>query len=99
MAKIDKALNFRSPIQKENVFIPMKELRESEDELFEKIIALQSSVKSQLETLKNWNDKTPQSKEDFAKECLNDALKLEKLEISYERLCDEMKKSIKVRKK
>ena len=72
----------------------MKNLREAENELFEKIEALKSSVKHQLYTLKNWNDKTPQSNKKYAKDCLNDALKLEKLEISYKKVLNEMIKTI-----
>ena len=72
----------------------MRELREAENELFEKIEALKSSVKHQLDTLKNWNDKTPQSNKKYAKDCLNDALKLEKLEISYKKVLSEMIKTI-----
>ena len=87
-------MNVRSKVQKENIFIPMKQLRESEDELFEKIEALKSSVKHQLDTLKKWNDKTPQSNKKYAKDCLNDALKLEKLEISYKKVLTEMIKEI-----
>ena len=92
--KITNVMNVRSKVQKENIFIPMKQLRESEDELFEKIEALRSSVKHQLDTLKNWNDKTPQSNKKYAKDCLNDALKLEKLEISYKKVLTEMIKEI-----
>lgn len=92
--KINKAMNIRSKIQKENIFIPMKQLRESEDELFEKIEALRSSVIHQLDTLKNWNDKTPQSKEKYAEDCVSDSVKLERMERSYRKICDEMKNSI-----
>ena len=92
--KISNAMNIRSEKQTENVYTPMKKLRESEDELFEKIERLKSSVKHQLDTLKNWNDKTPQCREKYAKDCLNDALKLEKLEISYKKVLTEMIKEI-----
>ena len=61
----------------------MKELREAENELFEKIEQLKESIDHQKDTLKNWNDKTPQNKEKYAEDCLNDALKLDMLMDSY----------------
>ena len=92
--KITNVMNVRSKVQKENVFIPEPKLIESAVQLYEKIEQLKSSVKHQLNTLKNWNDKTPQSNKKYAKDCLNDALKLEKLEISYKKVLTEMIKEI-----
>ena len=63
----------------------MKELRESENELFEKIHALKKSIEHQKDTLVNWReeDNALQSATDYRDEMIEDVKKLDMLKKSY----------------
>jgi len=70
----------------------MKELRESENELFEKIHALKLSIEHQKDTLVNWReeDNALQSATAYRDEMIEDVKKLEMLTESYKRVLTEM---------
>jgi len=70
----------------------MKELREAENELFEKIEQLKKSIECQKDTLVNWReeDNVLQSATDYRDEMIEDVKKLEMLTESYKRVLTEM---------
>jgi hypothetical protein len=74
----------------------MKELRESENELFEKIEALKKSIEHQKDTLVNWReeDNSLQSATDYRNEMIEDMHKLDMLMDSYILVLNEMIKTI-----
>ena len=74
----------------------MKELREAEDELFEKIEALKKSIECQKDTLVNWReeDNAIQSATDYRNEMIEDMYKLDMLMDSYILVLNEMIKTI-----
>jgi predicted nucleic acid-binding Zn-ribbon protein len=63
----------------------MKNLRKAEDELFEKIEALKSSIEYQKDVLVNWReeDNALQSATDYRNEMIEDMKKLDMLMDSY----------------
>jgi len=74
----------------------MKQLRESENELFEKIEALKKSIEHQKDTLVNWReeDNVLQSATDYRNEMIEDMHKLDMLMDSYILVLNEMIKTI-----
>jgi hypothetical protein len=74
----------------------MKELREAENELFEKIEALKKSIEHQKDTLVNWReeDNVLQSATDYRNEMIEDMHKLDMLMDSYILVLNEMIKTI-----
>lgn len=74
----------------------MKHLRESEDELFEKIEALKKSIEHQKDTLVNWRDEDNvlQSATQYRDEMIEDVKKLDMLKRSYIEVLNEMIKRI-----
>jgi len=74
----------------------MKELREAENELFEKIHALKKSIECQKDTLVNWReeDNVLQSATDYRNEMIEDMKKLDMLMDSYILVLNEMIKTI-----
>lgn len=74
----------------------MKQLRESEDELFEKIEALKKSIEHQKDTLVNWRDEDNvlQSATQYRDEMIEDVKKLDMLKKSYIEVLNEMIKRI-----
>jgi len=73
----------------------MKELREAENELFEKIEALKKSIEYQKDVLVNWRqeDNTLQSATDYRNEMIEDVKKLDMLMDSYILVLNEMIKT------
>ena len=74
----------------------MKELREAENELFEKIHALKKSIEHQKDTLVNQRDEDNvlQSATDYRNEMIEDMKKLDMLMDSYILVLNEMIKTI-----
>jgi hypothetical protein len=74
----------------------MRELREAENELFEKIEALKKSIEHQKDTLVNWReeDNSLQSATDYRNEMIEDMHKLDILMDSYILVLKEMIKTI-----
>ena len=74
----------------------MKELRESENELFEKIEELKKSIEHQNDTLVNWReeDNALQSATDYRNEMIEDIINLDMLIDSYILVLKEMIKTI-----
>ena len=74
----------------------MKDLREAEEELFEKIEALKKSIEYQKDTLVNWReeDNVLQSATDYRNEMIEDMEKLDVLMDSYILVLNEMIKTI-----
>jgi hypothetical protein len=74
----------------------MKNLRESENQLFEKIEALKKSIEHQKDTLVNWReeDNALQSATDYRNEMIEDMHKLDRARRSYILVLNEMIKTI-----
>ena len=74
----------------------MKNLREAENELFEKIEALKKSIEYQKDVLVNWReeDNVLQSATDYRNEMIEDMKKLDMLMDSYILVLNEMIKTI-----
>ena len=74
----------------------MKQLREAENQLFEKIEALKKSIEHQKDTLVNWReeDNALQSATDYRNEMIEDMHKLDMLMDSYILVLNEMIKTI-----
>lgn len=74
----------------------MKQLRESEDELFEKIEALKKSIDYQKDTLVNWtkDNELFQTATEYRDEMIEDVKKLDMLKRSYIEVLNEMIKRI-----
>jgi superfamily II DNA helicase RecQ len=74
----------------------MKNLREAENELFEKIEQLKKSIEHQNDTLVNWieEDNALQSATDYRNEMIEDMHKLDMLMDSYILVLNEMIKTI-----
>jgi hypothetical protein len=74
----------------------MKELREAENQLFEKIEQLKSSIEYQKDVLVNWReeDNALQSATDYRNEMIEDMHKLDMLMDSYILVLNEMIKTI-----
>lgn len=74
----------------------MKNLRQAENELFEKIEQLKNSISSQEDTLAKWGDESEvlQSATDYRNEMIEDMKKLDMLMDSYILVLNEMIKTI-----
>ena len=94
--KISNAINIKSEVQKENVYIPATKLMDSAVELNDKIEKLKKSIEHQKDTLVNWReeDNVLQSATQYRDEMIEDVIKLEHLKRSFCLVCDEMIKKI-----
>lgn len=74
----------------------MEALRKAEQELYEQIESLSKAIKSQKNTLDNWDENNPMmlSKETFRKSMIKDIHRVEMLRASYCKVLDEMKREI-----
>jgi len=74
----------------------MKQLREAENQLFEKIEQLKSSIEYQKDVLVNWReeDNALQSATDYRNEMIEDMHKLDRARRSYILVLNEMIKTI-----
>lgn len=90
--KITNAMNIKSEVQTENVYIPKKRLIDSAVELNEKIEKLKKSINHQKDTLINWReeDNVIQSATQYRDEMIKDVEKLEMLSESYRRVLNKM---------
>jgi hypothetical protein len=94
--KISNAMNIKSEVQTENVYIPKTRLIDSAVELNEKIEKLKKSIEHQKDTLINWReeDNVLQSATQYRDEMIEDVIKLEHLKRSFCLVCDEMIRKI-----
>lgn len=94
--KISNAINIKSEVQKENVYIPAPKLMDSAVELNDKIEKLKKSIEHQKDTLVNWReeDNVLQSATQYRDEMIEDVIKLEHLKRSFCLVCDEMIRKI-----
>lgn len=90
--KISNAMNVKSNVQNENVFIPANKLADSAFELNDKIEQLKKSIEHQKDTLVNWRDEDNalQSATQYRDEMIDDVKKLEMLNESYRRVLNKM---------
>ena len=94
--KISNAINIKSEVQKENVYIPATKLIDSAVELNDKIEKLKKSIEHQKDTLVNWRkeDNVIQSATEYRNEMIEDMKKLDMLMDSYILVLNEMIKKI-----
>ena len=94
--KISNAINIKSEVQKENVYIPATKLIDSAVELNDKIEKLKKSIEHQKDTLVNWReeDNVLQSATEYRNEMIEDMKKLDMLMDSYILVLNEMIKKI-----